>query len=112
MSVLASGVTSKVYARALVSVTVPAAVPPVITISPASKPVTSSLKVKVKVTSPLVPVGRSLVIDSVGFRFVSTNCTSSTAATLPFPAKSSATLTPTFTRMEVSVSASGLTTRV
>ena len=112
VSVLVSGVTSKVYTRALVSLTVPAAVPPVITTSPASKPVTSSSKVKVKVTSPLVAPERSLVIESVGSMFVSTNCTYSVAATLPFPARSSATLAPTFTLMEVSVSAPGVTTRV
>ena len=89
VSVLASGLTTRVYRRSLTVVSPPPS-PPLTTTSLASKPATSSSKVKVNVTSLLVAPERSLVIESVGAMFVSTNCTYSTAATLPLDPASTA----------------------
>ncbi len=79
--------------------------------SPALKPLTGSLKVKVKVTGPVaVPVVLS-VIASVGATPSEYGCTAC-AATFPVPATSTAAFAGTSTVIWPLVSGNGVTTSV
>ena len=85
--------------------------PPVTTTSDAVKPVTGSLKVKLKVTGALVvaaPVASVIARD--GAEKVLNGCVTGAAAPLPLPVASVATPAGTFTVIEPTLLAAGVTT--